>query len=125
MYKGERIETDIKGVIVKNLKEILSEKGICGIRRRLITEQDCASLAISYLEISDAKKHYHEKTTEFYYVLSGKGELELNEDVIPLTEGTIIMIEPGVVHRAISHDNLKVLIIMSPPIGESEDQICV
>lgn len=125
MFKGERIETKKKRVLVRHFREIPSEKGTCGIRCKLITGQDCDSLAISYLEISDSKKHYHEKTTEFYYVLSGKGILELNEDTIPLKEGTVIMIKPGVLHRAISHDNLKVLIIMTPPIGESEDQICI
>ncbi len=109
-------------VSVRKLKEMPIEKGSCGMRRRLITEKDCDMIAFSHLKISDAQKHYHEKTTEFYYVLKGEGSLEIDEELIPLEEGTLVMIKPGVVHRAISHNGLEVLITMIPPYGETEDQ---
>lgn len=97
------------------------EKGSCGARRRLITEKDNESVAFSHLKISDAKKHYHEKTTEFYYVLKGEGWLETDDESISLTEGTMVMIRPGVGHRAVSGKELEVLIAMSPPLGEVND----
>ncbi len=109
-------------IIVRKLNETPIEKGSCGARRSLITERDCNALAFSHLKISDAKKHYHEKTTEFYYVLKGKGLLEVDEEFIHLDKGTLVMIKPGVVHRAISHGGLEVLIAMVPPYGESGDQ---
>ncbi len=95
------------------------------MRRRLITEKDSESVAFSHLKISDAKKHYHEKTTEFYYVLKGEGWLETDDGSISLTEGTLVMIKPGVGHRAVSSGGLEVLIAMSPPFGETQDQIIV
>jgi len=110
-------------VLVRKLKEIPSEKGSCGIRKRLITGEDCRKLAFSHLKISDAQKHYHKETTEFYYVLKGKGELKVNEKVIPLEEGTLVMIKPGAEHQAISHGELEVLIAMVPPFGENSDLI--
>lgn len=111
--------------IVRNVDELPAERGTCGFRTRLITEKDCDSVGISHLKISDAQKHYHEKTTEFYYVTNGEGELLVNDKLIPLKKGTIVMIKPGTIHQAISHNNLEVLIIMAPPLGEVNDQIYV
>ena len=121
MKKGKREEK----IILKILDKIPTEIGTCGIRTKLITEEDSDILAISHLKILDAKKHYHKKTTEVYYVLDGRGELEVDGDLLSLEKGTLVMIKPGVIHRAISHDNLKVLIIMAPPIGETQDQIII
>ncbi len=112
-------------VLVRKLKETPSEKGSCGIRKRLITQEDCRMLAFSHLKISDAQKHYHEKTTEFYYVLKGKGELKVDEKVIQLEEGTIAMIKPGAAHQAISHGELEVLIAAVPPLRENSDLIYI
>lgn len=112
-------------VLVKKLEETPLERGSCGMRRRLITERDCESLAFSHLKISDARKHYHEKTTEFYYVLKGRGLLEVEDMPIPLDEGTLVMIKPGMAHRAVSYEDLEVLIAMMPPYGENGDQIFI
>lgn len=109
-------------LLIRKLNEIPIEKGSCGARRRLITEKDNESVAFSHLKISDAKKHYHEKTMEFYYILKGEGTLETDEGTISLTEGMMVMIRPGVRHKAVSKGDLEVLIAMSPPYGENIDQ---
>lgn len=111
------------GVVVRNLKDTPAERGSCGIRKRLITENDSETVAFSHLKISDAKMHYHENTTEFYFVLKGEGWLETDRGSIPLIEGIMVMIKPGVAHRAISSRELEVLIAMSPPYGENIDQL--
>ncbi|MCZ7381420.1 MAG: cupin domain-containing protein [Candidatus Methanoperedens sp.] len=108
-------------VVIRNLKETPTERGSGGRRRRRITEKESGSVAFSHLKISDAKKHYHEKTTEFYYVLKGEGWLETDDGSISLTEGTMVMIRPGVGHRAVSSGELEVLIAMAPPLGEVSD----
>ena len=110
------------GFIVRNVDELPTERGTCGFRTSLFTEKDCDSVAISHLKISDAQKHYHDKTTEFYYVINGEGELLVDHKVISLKKGTIVMIKPGTIHQAISHNKLEVLIIMTPPFGEVWDQ---
>lgn len=112
---------DEKRVIIKKVREIPVEKGECGARRRLVTEKDCGSVAFSHLRISDAKKHYHRETTEFYYVLKGEGWLETDDGSVPLTEGTLVMIKPGVTHRAVPEGELEVLIAMAPPFAEAGD----
>ncbi|MDJ1423598.1 MAG: cupin domain-containing protein [Candidatus Methanoperedens sp.] len=110
-------------IIVRKLKETQMERGSCGMRRRLITDKDCDTVAFSHLKISDAKKHYHEKTTEFYYVLKGEGLLEVDGESISLTEGTLVMIRPGMAHRAVSSGGLEVLIAMTPPLAEAGDYV--
>ena len=122
-YTGENLNE--KNVVIRNLNEIPIEQGSCGMRRRIITEKDSESVAFSHLKISDAKKHYHEKTTEFYYVLKGEGWLEIDDGTISLTEGMMVMIKPGVEHRAVSSSGLEVLIAMSPPYGENIDQMFI
>lgn len=122
-YTGENLNE--QKVVIRNLKETPTERGSCGMRRRLITEKDSVSVAFSHLKISDAKKHYHEKTTEFYYVLKGEGWLETDDGSISLTEGTMVMIRPGVGHRAVSSGGLEVLIAMTPPYGENIDQLFI
>lgn len=120
----ERYKGKDTGFIVRHVEELPTEKGTCGFVTRLTTEKDCDSVGITHLKVSDAQKHYHEKTTEFYYVTKGEGELLVDDKVILLKKGTIVMIKPGMIHQAISHNNLEVLIIMTPAFGEG-DQIYV
>lgn len=108
-------------IMIKKVKETPAEKGACGVRRRLVTGEECGRVAFSHLLISDAKKHYHKETTEFYYVLKGQGMLETDDGSIPLSEGTLVMIKPGVAHRAVPEGDLEVLIAMAPPLGEAGD----
>jgi mannose-6-phosphate isomerase-like protein (cupin superfamily) len=121
----ERFKGKDTGFIVQHVEELPTERGTCGFVTTLITEKDCGSVGITHLKVSDAQKHYHEKTTEFYYVTKGTGELLVNHEVIYLKEGTIVMIKPGTIHKAISRNNLEVLVIMTPAFGEVWDQIYV
>ena len=45
----------------------------CGQIRCLIEEKDGAAGEVHLVQIQDAKLHYHERTDEFYYVISGQG----------------------------------------------------
>ena len=38
--------------------------------------------------IKDSVKHYHRECTEVYYILQGRGKMELNDDVIDVEPGT-------------------------------------
>lgn len=94
----------------------------CGQSIRAITGKDNDLASIHFVTISkDSKAHYHKKLTEFYYVLDGIGELLLDDDVIDLKPGTIVMIEPLTKHRA--RGNLKILNIVIPPFDETDEFI--
>ena len=84
----------------------------CGQIRTLIDEQDGAAAEVHHLEITDARLHYHERTDEVYYVLSGKGRMSLDGKEIELNEGVVVYVPRGVKHRA--WGDLKVLVVCIP-----------
>jgi mannose-6-phosphate isomerase-like protein (cupin superfamily) len=108
-----------KGYLVRRLDEVEEDRSTCGFRKRLITGQDSDKSSFSVVKFSDAQKHHHKRTTEFYYCLDGEGVLELGDDKVALTPGTLVMIEPGVAHRAIG--NCTGLVVGNPPFTP-EDQ---
>ena len=84
----------------------------CGQIRCLIEEKDGAAGEVHHVEIHDAKLHYHERTDEFYYIISGQGTMVLDDDVIEVKQGQVIYVPRGVKHKA--RGNLTVLTICIP-----------
>lgn len=84
----------------------------CGSIRCLIEESDEAAGEVHFVEIEDAKLHYHEHTDEFYYVIDGQGTMILDENEIELHTGVVVYIPRGVKHKAIGR--LKVLTVCIP-----------
>src|SRR2546429_9144560 len=84
----------------------------CGQIRPLIEEQDGAAAEVHHLEITDAKLHYHQRTDEIYYVISGQGGMQLDDATIALSEGVVVYVPRGVKHRA--WGKLQVLVVCIP-----------
>jgi quercetin dioxygenase-like cupin family protein len=84
----------------------------CGEVRSLIEEQDEAAAEVLHVRIQDAKLHYHERTDEFYYVISGTGTMVLDDDEIELHPGVVVYIPRGIRHKAIG--DLTVLTVCIP-----------
>ncbi|HEY3967622.1 MAG TPA: cupin domain-containing protein [Planctomycetaceae bacterium] len=84
----------------------------CGQIRPLIEEQDEAAAEVHYVEIHDAKLHYHAKTDEFYYIIDGTGTMVLDDERIELHKGVVVYVPRGVKHKAIG--NLTVLTVCIP-----------
>ena len=99
-------------IIRRELSDVTPWTETCGLIRPLIEEADLAAGEVHHLEITDAKLHYHARTDEFYYVLSGQGRMQLDEQQIELHEGTVVYVPRGVKHRA--WGNLKVLVVCIP-----------
>ncbi len=111
-------ETKIR-FTVRRLEEIDLFRSVCGIRQSIITNADSQELSLSYLHITDfSRKHYHNRTTEVYYVLEGNGEMELDDETVGISPGTCVLIEPGCRHTA--RGDLKVLILGVPPFREDD-----
>jgi mannose-6-phosphate isomerase-like protein (cupin superfamily) len=89
-----------------------TERSTCGFRQRLIRKDDGAPSSITRLKIYDASAHWHEKTHEFYYVLSGTGKLVIDGEDVPVRDGDCVWIHPGAVHHA--EGDLESLIVASP-----------
>lgn len=84
----------------------------CGQIRCLIEEQDGAAGEVHHVQIQDAKLHYHERTDEFYYVIDGRGTMQLDDETIELHAGVVVYVPRGVKHKA--RGNLTVLVVCVP-----------
>lgn len=71
--------------------------------------------------------HIHAITDEAYYVTSGRGRVEMHDELhgfrsLPLEPGTYVDFEPCVLHRLVSEDRLEVLGMMgNAGLAESGD----
>ena len=72
------------------------------------------------MRVKNAEKHYHKISTEYYYVLSGKGKVILDEETYPIQKGDLVKIDPGVRHQALEEADvpLEILVIATPPAIE-------
>ena len=84
----------------------------CGQIRPLIEEKDGAAAEVHHVRIDHAKLHYHEKTDEVYYVISGRGTMVLDGEEIELHEGVVVYVPRGVRHKAVG--TLTVLTVCIP-----------
>lgn len=84
----------------------------CGQIRCLVEEKDEAAAEVHHVTIENAKLHYHARTDEFYYVISGSGTMVLDDDEIELHEGVVVYVPRGVKHKAIG--KLTVLTVCIP-----------
>jgi mannose-6-phosphate isomerase-like protein (cupin superfamily) len=48
---------------------------------------------------------------EIYVVLEGSGVLEVEDESVPVTEGSAVFVEAGVDHRFTAYEHLSVLVI--------------
>lgn len=95
------------------------EMSVCGAKDFLIDEVRefldndgepvqirCAAAAV--LEMTDAPIHVHGGTVEYYIVLAGSGKMVLGntpaEEVVPVQEGSVILLPPGQAHGIVSDD---------------------
>ena len=94
----------------------------CGVARRAFVDVPDYPATVHVTEIAvDARRHYHRRLTETYYILEcGAGaQMELDDDVLPVHPGLCILIRPGVRHRAIGR--MKVLIVVLPKFDPADE----
>ena len=94
----------------------------CGTARRAFADVADFPATIHVTEISsDAKKHYHRRLTETYYILecAADARIELDDDVVPLRPGVCVLIRPLTRHRAIGP--MKVLIVAWPKFDPTDE----
>ena len=110
------------GYCVRKLSEVQGVECLCGTSVRLFTGGDSAAANVHVVHIQDSEKHYHKECTEFYYIIEGRGTLEVGDGTVELEPGTCIMIEPGTPHRG--WGDFRALIVGAPPLRE-DDQVVV
>ena len=93
----------------------------CGFATRIISAADGGPCSFHVTRIHEATRHWHERTSEVYYILEGTGKVELDStwhDVVP---GSVVTIPAGTRHRIISEAGLKTVVVAMPPFDERDE----
>ena len=107
---------------VVNFAELPGVECLCGIAKRAFEDVPDYPATVHLTEISaDAKRHYHVRLTEVYFILESEAgaQLELDGELLAVAAGTCVMIPPGVRHRALGR--MKVLIFVTPKFDAADE----
>lgn len=80
---------------------------------------DIASVIVAAGGISPT--HYHAKTTEYYLIHAGFGEILLGDQVVQIQPGDCITIPLNVRHAIRAHTDLAIWCITIPPYDPDDD----
>jgi mannose-6-phosphate isomerase-like protein (cupin superfamily) len=82
---------------------------------------DLQSLAQATLETGQStRRHYHRRSEEIYFVLEGKGEMELAGERRTLGPGVAVLIPPGTWHEIRARQTLRFLCCCAPPYSHGD-----
>lgn len=109
------------GYLVRRTADAPTVPCPCGDSTRVLTAADGAPLSLHVTSIRDAVRHYHRDTTEVYYILSGRGKMELNDEWVELEPGTVLWIEPGTRHRLLSETGVKTIVVALPAFNPADE----
>ncbi|HLJ14803.1 MAG TPA: cupin domain-containing protein [Bryobacteraceae bacterium] len=94
----------------------------CGVAHRAFTDLAEYPATVHVTDISiDARLHYHKRLTETYFILEcgPDAKMQLDDEYLPVTPGTCMVIPPGVRHRALG--KMKVIIFVLPKFDPADE----
>ena len=73
-----------------------------------------------------SEKHFHKKTEETYYILSGTGRIIIDEKTHTLNTGDLCLIMPGETHQMFNDNDVDVVFLaISAPAWDKDDEFLV
>lgn len=109
-----------KRYIIADTRALPATPCPCGSAQRAFTDDPDKIATLHVVNISqESRVHYHKKMTEIYYILEGRGQVELDGMRVDVEPGSSILIKPGCRHRAIG--KLRLLNIPIPAF-DAEDE---
>jgi mannose-6-phosphate isomerase-like protein (cupin superfamily) len=114
-------EITTRGYLVRRVQDAPTVPCPCGQSTRPLTGADNAVCNLHVTFIRDSIKHYHKECTEVYYILQGRGKMELNDDVIDVEPGTIVYIEPLTAHRLYSDEGVQTIVFGVPAYRHDDE----
>ena len=64
---------------------------------------------------NSTQRHYHKDSEEFYYISSGSGLMEIDDETREVVPGDAILIPPGAWHEITATEDLVFLCCCAPP----------
>lgn len=65
-------------------------------------------------------RHYHKRSEEFYYLLEGRGTMEVDGETREVGPGDAILIPAGAWHRIAAAEPLRFLCCCAPPYSHED-----
>lgn len=116
-------------MILKTKEEQLKFKSpVCGYLIDIVKDKDFGIVKAENIKITG--KHYHKKTTEAYYLISGNIDIEIKEKdkkekLVELKAGDVLVVQPFDIHKIVKVSNKNVLFIICVPDFRQSDEFCV
>lgn len=112
---------EIKGYLIRRLADAPTVPCPCGESTRPLTRVDTLACNLHVTFIKDSVKHYHKECTEVYYILEGRGKMDLNGDIVEIEPGTIVYIEPYTRHRLWSGEGVRTIVFGVPALDLADE----
>jgi mannose-6-phosphate isomerase-like protein (cupin superfamily) len=66
------------------------------------------------------QRHYHKLAEEFYFILEGRGSMDLDGEIRQVCPGDCILIPPGAWHTISVKEDLRFLCCCAPPYAHED-----
>ena len=110
-----------KGYLIRHVADAPTVPCPCGQSTRLMTRVDTPACNFHITFIRDSVLHYHRECTEVYYILEGRGKMDLNGDVVEVEPGTVVYIEPYTAHRLWSEEGVRTVVFGVPALKPEDE----
>jgi mannose-6-phosphate isomerase-like protein (cupin superfamily) len=72
-------------------------------------------VGVAFARIKESQPHYHDKTTEYYFVAKGRGVVLLDGEEVGLQPNDVLVIPTRTTHAVRSEGGICVFVLSSPP----------
>jgi mannose-6-phosphate isomerase-like protein (cupin superfamily) len=66
------------------------------------------------------QRHYHKMSEEFYFILDGLGQMEIDGEERTVMPGDAILIPSGSWHQIVAQETLRMLCCCAPPYAHED-----
>jgi mannose-6-phosphate isomerase-like protein (cupin superfamily) len=91
-----------------------------------LVDESALSVKLEKMPAGTAESlHYHQYARQFFFILSGEAQFEIDSELIVVKEQQGIQVEPGQKHRIINHTSEPIEFILSSQPSTVNDRISV
>ncbi len=103
-------------------EDVKALEDTCGEIREIYQSDNLSITTALFKPNTKATAHKHEIMEEIYYVLRGRGKIELDKDVLDIRVGDTIPIPKGIFHAAINPyaEDMELLVVTHPRYLEDD-----